>query len=594
MKQKAFTLQARLTAALAAILICNTLVAGTAYYRYAYQDIMENYRQTTGALLDKITMYLDDHLEGITSRVDALNSNLSYLDALTQLALTPGDTEYARQLSVMADFLSQLELSDPLIDSCYLYTEYGAFTNFTKLYNEQFQFASSPLYAYFAAHPSVRAAYFEQTQDYVFKTEYPVIPIVFRREAAGSTVYYCIALNTQVLGRYLKENYALFDGICIQRGGQTVMEVDNRMALPLREAAAAEDAGYILTQAQMPRTGWEITLFKSRQELTENLAKMRRLIAAQLVLAAAIALALGRFFTHFITRPIRRLSDTMRRAPQDNFSDRFYYPRADEIGSLADSFNHMSDEINRLVAALTEHIEALKREKENLRREQEAKRIAELRVLQAQINPHFLYNTLNTIAWQAAGQGAMQACQTANLLGKFFRSSLSRGREYGTIREEQQQIASYLEIQRVRYKTKMDFHLDIAEDILDNETVHLVLQPLVENALYHGVKENGRKGLIEVRGRREGDAVRLVVEDNGRGIEPAKLESLNRWLFLGKADSSQGYGIFNVNERVRLSYGPEYGLALESEYGAWTRAVLTLPVRQAQAEEVAPQEGEGT
>lgn len=581
-KQRSGSLQVKLTIILAAILICNAVFVGIAYYRYAYQDIMKNYSEITEVILDKMVSYFDEHLSGISSRVDALNSNLSYQNELKQLVLSSSDTERARQMSVMADFISQLEVSDAMIDSCYLYTEYGSFKSFTRLEVEEFDFTKSPMYMYFEARPTARTGFFGQMEDYVFKTEYPVVPVVFKRTVADISVIYCFALNTQEIERYLEENCELFDGVYIQSNGQLVVEVNNDMDVRPQLAATVyqNQNKYLITTKKIPGVGWKISTFISRQEIMEHLDDIRWLITGQIAMAMAVVMALGRLLTCRITWPIRDLSEMMRHAPENNFSSRFYYFQTDEIGSLAGSFNRMSDEINRLMDTLNEKIEELEQEKKNLRSEQEAKRSAEIKALQAQINPHFLYNTLNTISWQAAGQGAMQACQTANLLGKFFRISLNQGQEYGTIGQEIEQIASYLEIQRVRYKAKLNFCMDVAEEIKEYETVHLVLQPLVENAIYHGIKEVSHKGMIKVQGYRTEENIVLIVEDNGQGIPKQKLDRINGQLSFGRQGSSEGYGIFNVNERIRLSYGPQYGLCLESEEGRWTRSILTLPARQ--------------
>lgn len=243
----------------------------------------------------------------------------------------------------------------------------------------------------------------------------------------------------------------------------------------------------------------------------------------------------------------------------------------------------MVGEIDDLITQLNINIEALKEEKENVKRVQAQKRKAELKALQAQINPHFLYNTLNAITWQAADQGASEISVLSNSLGKFFRVSLSKGKEIITLREEIEHVRSYLNIQSIRYKSKLKYEMDIQAEVLDVPIIKLVLQPLVENAIYHGIKLKTTTGFIKIYAhhfvQESGKKVlNLCIEDDGEGISQEKLEILNESLHLGVTNPNEGYGIYNINERIKLYYGEEYGLTLDSEKGCWTKATIMIPM----------------
>ncbi len=220
-----------------------------------------------------------------------------------------------------------------------------------------------------------------------------------------------------------------------------------------------------------------------------------------------------------------------------------------------------------------------------MKKVQALKRKAELRALQAQINPHFLYNTLNTITWQAADQGASEISVLSNSLGKFFRVSLSKGKEVITIQEEMEHVCSYLEIQKIRYKSKIYYEISIPEEIRRMSIVKLVLQPLVENSLYHGIKMKENQGCIRISAVLQEDGygvpgIKICVEDDGLGIDREKLEQLNEGLSQCITDSNSGYGIYNVNERLKLYYGEAYGLTLESRQGEGTRAIIVIPAQE--------------
>jgi two-component system sensor histidine kinase YesM len=203
--------------------------------------------------------------------------------------------------------------------------------------------------------------------------------------------------------------------------------------------------------------------------------------------------------------------------------------------------------------------------------------------LQAQINPHFLYNTLDTIIWMAEANRTAEVIEIVRALSSFFRLSLSKGRDWITIGEELERTRSYLTIQKIRYRDILDYKIDVDEAVLDNTILKLSLQPLVENALYHGIKNKRRGGAIIVRARPLGsNEVLLQVEDDGVGLTPEKLAQVQAGLAeeTDEISADRGFGIDNVNKRTRLYYGKPYGLSIQSEYQVGTCVSLVIPARQ--------------
>jgi two-component system sensor histidine kinase YesM len=247
----------------------------------------------------------------------------------------------------------------------------------------------------------------------------------------------------------------------------------------------------------------------------------------------------------------------------------------DEITELGLSFNIMIGKIKEL-------LDSKIKEQDNLKK-------AELRALQAQINPHFLYNTLDTIIWMAESKKTDQVVEIVTALSSFFRISLSKGMDWITIGEEVERIRNYLTIQKMRYHDILDFKIEVDEAVADNTILKLILQPLVENALYHGIKNKRQGGMISVRAKRKGvDEILLEVEDDGIGLTPEKLAQLRADLNDDSGDIKleSGYGIGNVNNRIRLYYGKQYGLSLQSAYNAGTCVTLVIPAKI----EIAPQQ----
>ena len=206
---------------------------------------------------------------------------------------------------------------------------------------------------------------------------------------------------------------------------------------------------------------------------------------------------------------------------------------------------------------------------------------AELRALQAQITPHFMYNTLETIVWLAEEGRNSEVVEMTMAFTGFLRISLSRGADYITVEREEQHVANYLQIQSVRYGSIMRYAIDIDPALHERYMLKIVLQPLVENAIYHGIKRRRGRGQITVTGRRQAGGMYFAVEDNGMGMTPERLAEVRTSLQNGAPldpDGKGGYGLRNVEQRLRLYYG--CGLTIESEYRHGTRISFTVPDEQ--------------
>jgi two-component system, sensor histidine kinase YesM len=288
-----------------------------------------------------------------------------------------------------------------------------------------------------------------------------------------------------------------------------------------------------------------------------------------LIAAIGFAVIAAWAISRSIYIPIKQLHDVTTTITRNDLQALVTRDNVDEITELGLSFNIMIGKIREL-------LDSKMKEQENLQK-------AELRALQAQINPHFLYNTLDTIIWMAESQKTDQVVEIVSALSSFFRISLSKGRDWITIGEELERIRNYLTIQRMRYRDILDFNIEADEAVLSNTILKLILQPLVENALYHGIKNKRGGGTIIVRARPKNEnEVLLEVEDNGIGFTPEKLAELRAELADDSGDikMESGFAIGNVNKRIRLYYGRPYGLAITSEYNTGSCATLVIPARR--------------
>lgn len=221
---------------------------------------------------------------------------------------------------------------------------------------------------------------------------------------------------------------------------------------------------------------------------------------------------------------------------------------------------------------------------EQVTAEQKQLRKAEFELLQAQINPHFLYNTLDAIVWSAEAGNQKQVVNMVGSLSEFFRTSLNKGKEMVTIREELQHVRSYLEIQQIRYQDILSYEIDVPQELHNYLIPKITIQPLVENALYHGIKNRRGGGKISVTGELGEDDYIIKVTDDGIGMDEERLSQVRRGLTDQDPDSGKIYGLYNVNERIRLEFGEEYGISIDSAYEKGTTLTIRLPQKKISTE----------
>lgn len=305
-------------------------------------------------------------------------------------------------------------------------------------------------------------------------------------------------------------------------------------------------------------------------EAIDEMARLNgRIRTVALAMAALVILLLGlvaraavrsyQQVDRSIRAPILQMEKMAARIAQGDLNARAPVPEIEELYRLAVDLNRMAEQLNRLIGEQVEHEKNMKK--------------AELRALQAQITPHFVYNTLETIVWLAEEERNREVVEMTMAFTDFLRISLSGGQDFISVAKEEQHVRSYLMIQSVRYGSVMRYEIDIDPALQSCRMLKLMLQPLVENAIYHGVKNKRGRGLIRITGRRENGWMRFAVEDNGIGMTEEALFALRGRLQRGEESGS--YGLRNITERLRL-YGGK-GLFIDSEQMRGTRVEFLLP-----------------
>ncbi len=313
----------------------------------------------------------------------------------------------------------------------------------------------------------------------------------------------------------------------------------------------------------IPSTEWSIVEEVPLAVLLSPLGMMRYMVVGMLLASLLIALALSYFIARRISSPIKTLYNLMREVRKGNMEVAAKVTRNDEVGELATGFNRMLHTIKELM--------------QDIRKEEQLKRRAELDFLQAQINPHFMYNSLYSIKCMVIMERKEPAENMLTSFIRLLRKIFHNEAEFISVREEISILKDYILIQSYRYTDNFDVVYDIEEGISDCRIPKLILQPLVENAIFHGIEPGNKKGMILVRGTQEEDCVCFEVRDNGVGMTDEQINSLWERKHRDSGGEFTGVGISNVHERLLLNYGEGYGLTVRSTVGEGTTVQIRLP-----------------
>jgi two-component system sensor histidine kinase YesM len=310
---------------------------------------------------------------------------------------------------------------------------------------------------------------------------------------------------------------------------------------------------------------WKMVGISYVDEIVQNRRGFNAMIVIILITGIIFIGLASVFISYKISQPIKRLERQMNKVERGDFNiDPLKAEGEDEVRQLTHSFNLMIERIRQLMSQIIS--------------EQEAKRKNELKALQAQINPHFLYNTLDSIIWMNENNNHDGVSEMTAALAKLFRISLSKGREIISVKEEIQHAVSYLVIQKMRYKNKFRYNVDLPEELEGYSTLKLLIQPIIENSIYHGFSQIPDEGEINITVGKDGDDLIYHIFDNGYGISEEKISSI----MSGKTKSkhSSGVGIKNVNERIKIYYGEKYGINIESEPDEGTDVYIRIPLKK--------------
>ena len=319
---------------------------------------------------------------------------------------------------------------------------------------------------------------------------------------------------------------------------------------------------FAITSREVPNTDWMMVTAIPYSEILSQSNKIKNLMLAFMLIIGVIAYSLAYVISTSTVNRVILLTKKMKKVEEGDLDVSIVSKGGDEIGKLMDSFNYMVKRIHQLIDEQYQSGKEIKN--------------AELKALQAQINPHFLYNTLELINWKAIENDVPDIVLITQSLAKFYKLSLNKGRDIVTIRDEINHVINYVQIQNLRFDNRINLILNVDEEFYPFSILKLVLQPIVENSIFHGIFENRNnpEGIIQITGRFEEDAIVIAVQDNGVGMTKETADGI---LSSEGNDNNKGYGLGNIDRRIKLYYGQQYGLTFHCRPNQGTLVEIRIP-----------------
>jgi two-component system sensor histidine kinase YesM len=315
---------------------------------------------------------------------------------------------------------------------------------------------------------------------------------------------------------------------------------------------------------EVPNMGWYVVDVTPLSDLLKSIQKIKAYYFLMSMIILSIIILVSYVLANLISARIKKLVASMSEAGIGGHLNRLMHePGKDEIGVLVFRYNLMIDKINQLMKETVE--------------QQEKKRKAEIQALQAQINPHFLYNTLNSIRWMAKSNRPQMVDRMIIALVQLLRQTISTKDEFILMKEEIQFLKNYVTIQKVRYGNKFNVHFDISPDVLHSKIMKLLLQPILENSIFHGIEPKDSDGIISVKGYHSGEHMIIEITDDGVGMNCPE-ETVESGTVLDHYRKTESFGLYSIEQRIRMHFGNKYGLKIHSEKNKGTMVTVILPL----------------
>lgn len=586
-------IQTTIAAAFAVVVLATALVLSVLSYSFTQEEVQRAARDHTAQLIGQIQTNIDSYIDHMKNIADVVNANEQLQNVLRRDQSAAGDDD--DEETAIQGFLHSISQTRKDISLILIAGANGVVLAHepTLRINESVNMQTQRWHAAALAQRGravVSSSHVQNIIDGEYRWVITLSRTVDDTETGAPLGVLLVDLNFSVINDLVTE-ISLGSGgylFIVDREGRIVYHprqeliysdleheyIDRVLSRSDGTFTVRDEKGERLyTVRTSDSTGWRTVGVNYSGEMVQNPSRIRRTYALGALLCGLASVGISILISHRISRPILELRASMRAVERGDFDIDISPSSNNEIGDLERDFAIMITQIKEL----------MRRNEE----EHQQKRKSELLALQNQITPHFLYNTLDSVIWMAEGKQYANVVHTVSALARLLRLSISKGDELVTIRDEIEHITNYLTIQKVRYRDRLDFEIDVDESILALSTPKVILQPLVENAIYHGIKNTESGGCVAVLGRRRNGTVILAVQDDGVGMDDARMAKLldpeTELDGRDPADPRDGYarhrvGVRNVHERVQLYFGTEYGLSFQHNNGSGLIVEVRLPV----------------
>ncbi|PKM93628.1 MAG: sensor histidine kinase [Firmicutes bacterium HGW-Firmicutes-1] len=570
---KGYSIQYIIAISTIIVAILPMIYTGLSIYEKYSDQIIENSKVYTGQIMEQLKINIDDYLaQGITSHSDVENLLMNNTSENDTSAITNLNMYYSSRNDIVS--ISLFHLDGTLMNTV---PNLPLAENIQISKEDWYQNVIDQNSIYFVSDPHIQR---------IIQGQYKWVVSICKVVDFGGA-------NTEkkailVVDMSLQPLVELCDNLNLGGSGYVyiVNEVDEIIYHPQQAVVFSrlkEEISYkyneqgetyrnsqgdevLIVNNSLNFVNWDLIGVSYIKNISDRNVQIAKEIMVTIPIILIIVVLLSWYISYKISLPIKELGNHMKIVEKGNFDIQLDLKNGElEVMNLTATFNIMVKRIKELI--------------DENKKEQEAKRHNELNVLQAQINPHFLYNTLDSIMWMAEAGMSEDVVLMVTALAKLFRISISKGQNIIAVEEELEHAKNYLLIQKIRYKEKFNFSIYASDEVKALKTVKLILQPVIENAIYHGIEYMVDLGEIDIYAEIVGGKLLYTVKDNGLGMTPEVLESIRKGTIeVNPNKGGSGVGVSNVNQRIKLRYGNEYGMEITSEEEVGTEVKIWLPI----------------
>lgn len=571
----------KLKTAFLAVIILSVLITGVFSYSISANIMEKNALKLTEDTVIKSAQIVDEKLNKLMLIMMTFMISQPFHNMLKDVS-TGDDSRYYTRLADLDNVFSQARIAEPLIHSIYISTPIGEFYPLSMNRNRESSFHESPLYERIASEQ--KNVWVEGHEDMLFSGKDRVISLILEPifDTPVHDVYIVVNIREEGFrklvsteaGKGSSQFLLNSEGVSVYGGDTTLIsQVVGSNGLkfnPKGDKTAGsttyhtDHQTYLINYASLGITDWTMITIQSKAYVLKDMIYLKWMILSITVGAFIVTVTVSGAFTRYLLRPLQELRKVMKRVEANDLSARFEGQSEDELAQVGYRFNRMLEQIVVLI--------------EEVKEAEMNKRSTEIKALSAQMDPHFLYNTLNTVYWKLKLGQVEESQKMVVSLSRLFQLGLNKGNEITTLNKEVEHMRQYLEIQTLCYDDLFQYDIQVKEPwLMDQPVPRIMLQPLVENSILHGFKDMESGGFISVN--IVGDPAKgkwtIRVWDNGRGMNGLAVHSQQG----DESEQEHGFALRNLNSRIQLYYGHQAELKLESELGKGTAVMLSLPLK---------------